>query len=216
MSINDYTSADYMSAMRRRSKLFGFAFAGVLAVSAAAAMLLPDVYRSTAEIRVDLEGNVDLLEPVALTTYADHYVKSLEQRALSFDNMHRWLEELELYPEDRGRLTQGQLVSRMRGDTRISMVTTTAVDPRSGVVRRHHQHASALQKRFRSAMREAGISKAASIHSLRHSFATHLLEDGYDIRTIQELLGHRDLETTMIYTHVVKGNRMGVRSPLDP
>jgi integron integrase len=90
-----------------------------------------------------------------------------------------------------------------------------SIDPRTRVVRRHHQHASALQKQFRAAVRAAGVAKPASIHTLRHSFATHLLEDGCDIRTIQELMGHRELETTMIYTHVAQRNRLGVRSPLD-
>jgi polysaccharide biosynthesis transport protein len=132
MSIQEYTSADYMTAFRRRSGIFGLAFAAVLALAVGAALLLPDVYRSTAEIRVDLEGNVELLEPVALTTYADHYVKSLEQRALSYNNLRGWLEELDLYAGDRRGETESALVSRMRGDIRVAMVTTTVVDPRSG------------------------------------------------------------------------------------
>jgi len=90
-----------------------------------------------------------------------------------------------------------------------------SVDPRTYIVRRHHVHPASLQKAFKAASAKAGITKQASVHTLRHSFATHLLENGYDIRTIQELLGHRNLQTTMIYTHVAKKNVLGVRSPLD-
>ena len=88
-------------------------------------------------------------------------------------------------------------------------------DPRTGVVRRHHLSDQAFQRAMRQAVRDAGIAKPATPHTLRHSFATHLLESGYDIRTVQELLGHGDVSTTMIYTHVLNRGGRAVISPLD-
>jgi integron integrase len=90
-----------------------------------------------------------------------------------------------------------------------------ALDPRSGKERRHHLDASGLQRAVKEAAKKAGIQKRVSCHTFRHSFATHLLQNGYDIRTVQELLGHKDVRTTMIYTHVLERGGLAVKSPLD-
>ena len=93
--------------------------------------------------------------------------------------------------------------------------TRRYVDPGTGQRRRHHLHETVIQRAMTEAVRSSGISKRASCHTLRHSFATHLLGAGYDIRTVQELLGHRDVTTTMVYTHVLNRGGLAVRSPAD-
>ena len=94
--------------------------------------------------------------------------------------------------------------------------TRSSVDPRTGVIRRHHWYDTNISRALKQAVYSLHIQKRVGMHTLRHSFATHLLENGYDIRTVQELPGHKDVSTTMIYTHVLNKGGHGVRSPLDP
>jgi len=93
--------------------------------------------------------------------------------------------------------------------------TKISIDPRTCIKRRRHLYDTVIQKAVKQAIRKAGIVKQANCHTFRHSFATHLLESGYDIRTVQELLGHKNVEITMIHTHILKQGVKEVRSPVD-
>jgi site-specific recombinase XerD len=108
----------------------------------------------------------------------------------------------------------GERVAAQRAASQLRFLGLSD-DPRTGTHRRHHVHEQALQRAIRRAVRTTGIAKPATSHTLRHSFATHLLQSGYDIRTVQEPLGHSDVSTTMIYTHVLNKGGRGVVSPLD-
>jgi integron integrase len=134
-------------------------------------------------------------------------VRALHLRDLESGRGHVWLPDaLEAkYPN----------ASRQWGWQWVCPSTVHAIDPRSGAEHRHHMNETTVQKAVALAARRAGIIKPCSPHVLRHSFATHLLQAGYDIRTVQELLGHADVKTTMIYTHVLNRGGRGVRSPLD-
>jgi integron integrase len=146
-----------------------------------------------------------LIEP--LRRQIDH-VRALHQSDLreGFGRVYLPHALAEKYPE----------ADRQPGWQYLFPSSRRAMDPRGGIVRRHHLAESALQKAVKRAVRAAGIVKHASCHTFRHGFATHLLESGHDIRTIQELLGHADVRTTMVYTYVLKAGPLGVRSPLDP
>lgn len=133
MSLEQYTMRDYLHAFRRRARLFFLVVAAIFGTAAIFAVALPDEFRSSAEMAINLEGpNIDLLEPVVLTAYADQYVKSLEQKVLTSKNLRAWLEESNIYAEDRETATEAELIKQMRNDIRVSMTFTAVIDERTG------------------------------------------------------------------------------------
>lgn len=153
------------------------------------------------------KDRVTLLPEYVIESLKKHlaYVKMLHEKDLKdgFDSVYMPYALERKYPN----------AGREFGWRFVFPATQSSKDPRTGIQRRHHIHESVLQKAVKNAIRQAGIYKHASCHTFHHSFATHLLESGYDIRTVQELLGHKDLNTTMVYTHVLNKGAFGVKSP---
>ena len=160
----------------------------------------------------DTKGNED-----RVTMLPDSVIEPLKEHLLRVKRLHQ--EDLAkgygaVYLPDALGPQISQRSPRVALAVRLP-VRAALEDPRSGETRRHHLDESGLQKAVRQAARAAGLDKRVTCHTFRHSFATHLLENHYDIRTVQELLGHKDVRTTMIYTHVLQRGGLAVRSPLD-
>jgi integron integrase len=152
-----------------------------------------------------------------ITMFPDILVEPLEQHLLKVRALHEhdltlgWGTVYLPYALDRKYPNAGREFAWQY----VFPAPEVSTDPISGVIRRHHLNESGLQKAVKAAARQARIDKPVTPHTFRHSFATHLLENGYDIRTVQELLGHKDVKTTMIYTHVLNRGGLAVKSPLD-
>lgn len=155
-----------------------------------------------------------LLDQVRDAIRIKHYSHSTEKIYVHW--IHRFiLFHNKRHPAEMGTAEVTQFLTHL-GATNCTIKTLiVAQDPRSGVTQRHHLHETGVQRAVRDAVKLARVEKRVTYHTFHHSFATHLLQNGYDIRTVQELLGHKDAKMTMIYTHVLNHGGRGVRSPLD-
>ncbi|TPW14840.1 MAG: integron integrase [Halothiobacillaceae bacterium] len=188
-------------------------YGGGLRLMEAVRLRVKDVDFARREIVVregkGFKDRVTMLPELVITTLKTHLVKV---KALHDEDLTQGFGEVYLpFALDKKYPNAG----REWGWQYIFPSKSLSVDPRSGKRRRHHLDEKAVQRAMKQAVRDAGLIKPATPHTLRHSFATHLLQSGYDIRTVQELLGHSDVSTTMIYTHVLNKGGRGVVSPLD-
>lgn len=158
------------------------------------------------------KGDKDRIVPLPDTLVAPLRARLVERRKMHDVDLAKGMADVEL-PHALER--KYQRAGQEFGWQYVFAAADYSTDPRTGVIRRHHIHEKTIQRHVREAARRAGIHKPTHPHTLRHSFATHLLESGSDIRTVQELLGHSDVSTTMIYTHVINRGASGVTSPLD-